>query len=83
MLGAIDGFARSIDRAARSMDPSLAQQSVDRATIDRSRCAFDGYPFPFFDSILGNISLPLFVRLSLNRRPSNNLHFIIGYITVI
>ena len=31
MLGAIDGSARSIDRAARTMDPSLAQASIDGA----------------------------------------------------
>jgi len=42
MLRAIDGSARSIDRAAQSSDPSFAQASVDRATIDRSRCAIDG-----------------------------------------
>jgi len=31
MLRAIDGFARSTDRAALSMDRSVAQQSIDRA----------------------------------------------------
>jgi len=33
MLRAIDGSARSMDRAAQSSDPSFAQASVDRATI--------------------------------------------------
>ena len=42
MLRAIDGSARSIDRAAQSSDPSFAQASVDRATIDGSHCAIDG-----------------------------------------
>ena len=52
MLRAIDGFARSIDCAAPSMDPLIAHLSIDRATIDRSRnhrsiahycaCAVDG-----------------------------------------
>jgi len=37
MLCAIDGSARSTDRAALSVDRSLAQQSVDRAAIGRSR----------------------------------------------
>ena len=37
MLRAIDGFARSIDCAAPSMDPLIAHLSVDRASIDRSR----------------------------------------------
>ena len=45
MLRAIDGLARSIDRAAPSMDPLIAHLSVDRAIIDRSRnyrnCAND------------------------------------------
>ena len=45
MLRAIDGFARSIDSAAPSMDPLIAHLSVDRAIIDRSRnyrnCAID------------------------------------------
>ena len=41
MLCAIDGSSRSINRAARSMDPSLAQTSIDRPNIDRSRCAID------------------------------------------
>ena len=45
MLRAIDGFARSIDCAAPSRDPSIAHLSVDRAIIDRSRnyrnCAID------------------------------------------
>jgi len=31
MLRAIDGFARSTDRAALTMDRSTAQQSIDRA----------------------------------------------------
>jgi len=42
MLRAIDGSARSNDRAAQSSDPSFVQASVDRATIDGSRCAIDG-----------------------------------------
>ena len=37
MLRAIDGFARSIDYAAPSMDPLIAHLLVDRAIIDRSR----------------------------------------------
>ena len=45
MLRAIDGFARSIDCAAPSMDPLIAHLSIDRAIIDRSRnyrnCAID------------------------------------------
>ena len=45
LLRAIDGFARSIDCAAPSMDPLIAHLSVDRAIIDRSRnyrnCAID------------------------------------------
>ena len=45
MLRAIDGFARSIDCAAPSMDPLIAHLSVDRAIINRSRnyrnCAID------------------------------------------
>ena len=45
MLRAIDGFARSIDGAAPSMDPLIAHLSVDCAIIDRSRdirnCAID------------------------------------------
>ena len=45
MLRAIDGFARSIDCAAPSMDPLTAHLSIDRAIIDRSRnytnCAID------------------------------------------
>ena len=31
LLGAICGSSRSMDRAAQSMDPYLAQQSMDRA----------------------------------------------------
>ena len=31
LLGAICGSARSMDRAAQSMDPYFAQESVDRA----------------------------------------------------
>ena len=52
VLRAIDGFARSNDRAAPSMDPLIAHLSIDRAIIDRSRshlsiahycaCAIDG-----------------------------------------
>ena len=52
MLRAIDGFARSIDCTAPSMDPLIAHLSIDRTTIDRSRnhrsiahycaCAVDG-----------------------------------------
>ena len=34
MLRAIDGFARSIDCAAPSMDPLIAHLSIDRATIE-------------------------------------------------
>ena len=41
MLCAIDGSARSIDRAALSMDLLLAQPSIDRATMDRWRSAND------------------------------------------
>ena len=45
VLRAIDGFARSIDCAAPSMDPLIAHLSIDRAIIDRSRnyrnCAID------------------------------------------
>ena len=41
MLRAIDGSAPSIDRAAQSSDPSFTQPSVDRTTIDGSRCAID------------------------------------------
>jgi len=41
MLCAIDGSVRSTDRAALSVDRSLAQQSVDRAAIGRSRSAID------------------------------------------
>ena len=45
VLRAIDGFARSIDGAAPSMDPLIAHYSVDCAIIDRSRdfrnCAID------------------------------------------
>ena len=45
VLRAIDGFARSIDCAAPSMDPLIAHLSVDSAIIDRSRnyrnCAID------------------------------------------
>ena len=37
MLCASDASERSIGRAALSMDPSIAQQSIDRASIDRSR----------------------------------------------
>ena len=37
ILCAIDGSARSIDCAALSMDPTIAQASIDRASIDRSR----------------------------------------------
>ena len=37
LLRAIDGFARSIDCAAPSMDPLTAHLSIDRAIIDRSR----------------------------------------------
>ena len=33
MLGAICGYARSMDRAAQSMDPKFAQESMDRAEI--------------------------------------------------
>jgi len=35
MLHAIDGLARSTDRAALAMDLSTAQQSINRAKIDR------------------------------------------------
>ena len=52
LLRAIDGFARSNDRAAPSMDPLIAHLSIDHAIIDRSRshlsiarycaCAIDG-----------------------------------------
>ena len=31
VLGAICGFAQSMDRAAQSMDPYFAQESMDRA----------------------------------------------------
>ena len=31
LLGAICGSAQSVDRAAQSMDPYFAQESVDRA----------------------------------------------------
>ena len=41
LLRAIDESARPIDRAAQSSDPSFAHASVDRATIDGSRCAID------------------------------------------
>jgi len=41
MSRAIDGFAPSTDSAAPSIDPSMAQQSVDRAAIGRWRCAID------------------------------------------
>ena len=37
MLRAIDGFARSIDCAAPSMDPLIVHLSVESAIIDRSR----------------------------------------------
>ena len=37
LLRAIDGFARSIDCAAPSMDPLIAHLSIDRAIIYRSR----------------------------------------------
>ena len=53
LLRAIDGFVRSIDCAAPSMDPLIAHLSIDRAIIDRSRnhlsiahycaCAIDGW----------------------------------------
>ncbi len=33
MLGAIRGSAQSMDRAAQSMDPYFAQESMDRAGI--------------------------------------------------
>ena len=33
MLGAICGSAQSMDRAAQSMDPYFAQESMDRAGI--------------------------------------------------
>ena len=33
MLGAICGSARSMDRAAQSMDPYFAQESINRAGI--------------------------------------------------
>ena len=36
LLGAICGSARSMDRAAQSMDPQFAQESMDRA---RHACA--------------------------------------------
>ena len=38
-----DRSARSIDRAALSMDPLLAQPSIDRGRVDRWRCANDGW----------------------------------------
>ena len=44
MLCAIDGSAQSIDRAALSMDPSVAQPSIDCPSIDCSHCANDGHP---------------------------------------
>ena len=34
MLCAIDGSARSIDRAALSMDPLITQASIDRAALE-------------------------------------------------
>ena len=53
LLRAIDGFARSIDCAAPSMDPLIAHLSINRAIVDRSRnhlwiahycaCAIDGW----------------------------------------
>ena len=53
LLRAIDGFVRSIDCAAPSMDSLIAHLSIDRAIIDRSRnhlsiahycaCAIDGW----------------------------------------
>ena len=39
VLGAICGSARSMDRAAQSMDPYFAQESMDRAGICGSSCA--------------------------------------------
>ena len=37
MLGAICGSVRSMDRAAQSMDPYLAQESMDRQeSVDRA-----------------------------------------------
>ena len=36
-------YALSMDLRNRSMDPSSAQPSIDRANIDRSRCAIDGW----------------------------------------
>ena len=57
MLCANDGFARSIDRAARSMDLSLAQASVDRATIDRSRSAIYGSVAGFVGGALPDVQL--------------------------
>ena len=39
VLGAIGGSARSMDRAAQSMDPYYAQESMDRAGICGSSCA--------------------------------------------
>ena len=43
MLGAICGSARSMDRAAQSMDPYFAQESMDRAGICGSSCAIHEY----------------------------------------
>ena len=53
MLSVIDGSARSIDRA---IDASVVSATIDRATIDRSRCAIDGWlctihhPWPSIDA---------------------------------
>ena len=50
MLCAIDGSAE------QSIDPSLAQPRIDRVSIDRSRCAIDGWlstidhPWPSIDA---------------------------------
>ena len=52
-----DRFARSIDRAARSMDLSLAQASVDRATIDRSRSAICGSVAGFVGGAMPDVQL--------------------------
>ena len=45
MLGAICGSAQSMDRAAQSMDPYFAQESMDRAGICGSSWAIHEFAY--------------------------------------
>ena len=55
----------AIDGSARSIDPSLTQPSIDRASIDRWRCSIDrcsctiDYPWPSIDACTQMIELKL------------------------